>query len=107
MAKVPTRFADNPSLMRGPSARAIPMIEQPGAPDIGKAVTDAGRLAVQAGRGMSSAEESDLENLRQIGEANKLLEEERDRIEETLPATEWNEAIEQAIEKSGMRIDNE
>jgi hypothetical protein len=107
MAKVPTRFADNPSLMRGPSARAIPMIEQPGAPDIGKAVTEAGRLAVQAGRGMSSAEESDLENLRQIGEANKFLEEERDRIEETLPASEWNPAIEQAIEDAGMLIDNE
>ena len=107
MAKVPTRFADNPSLMRGPSARAIPMIEQPGAPDIGKAVSDAGRLAVQAGRGMSSAEESDLENLRQIGEANKFLEEERDRIEEKTPATEWNAAIEQAIEDAGMRIDDE
>lgn len=107
MAKVPTRFADNPSLMRGPSARAIPMIEQPGAPDIGKAVTDAGRLAVQAGRGMSSAEESDLENLRQIGEANKFLEEERDRIEETEDASEWNPQIEQAIETAAMRIDNE
>ena len=107
MAKVPTRFADNPSLMRGPSARAIPMIEQPGAPDIGKVVTEAGKLAVQAGRGMSSEEESDLENLRQIGEANKFLEEERDRIEETEDASEWNPQIEQAIETAAMRIDND
>ena len=89
MAQLPTRFANKPGMTQGPSARNVPLIEQPGSADLGEVLQSAGKTTQQRARFVEETAPGKLVNLEAIQSANNALLEAENNARDSKDPSEW------------------